>query len=225
MWSVLSGLLAAAVVVAMWGVRRWAGCWGATRGELARSWPGDELSPHATEVTTRAITIGASSKAVWSWLVQIGQDRGGFYSYTWLENLFRCVMPRIESIVPEWQQRTVGDTVWLARHDRYHGEARQKVVRLDRQRVLSLASPSDWGRLVRRETSLGGTWTFILVPLDTHTTRLVVRSRGPEAPTFVARLFWMALFAPAHFIMERKMMLSLRRIAERSGGAAVRLAS
>ncbi|MEO8077638.1 MAG: hypothetical protein ABI818_15020 [Acidobacteriota bacterium] len=210
------GLVAVGAIAALWGARRWALCWGATRGELAQAWPGDELSPNATEVATRAVTINAAADTVWSWLVQIGQDRAGFYSYSWLENLFRCVMPRVESIVPEWQQRAVGDIVWLARPDRYHGEARQRVVRLDPGRVLSLASPADWGRLVRRETSLGGTWTFILEPLDSHTTRLVVRSRGPEAPTAAGRLFWIAAFEPAQFIMERKMMLRLRVLAERT---------
>ena len=217
MWPVLLlvTLLGTAVLAALWALRRWALTWGATRGELARAWPGDELSPKAEEISTRALTINAPAETVWAWLVQIGQDRAGFYSYTWLENLFRCAMPRVERIVPEWQQRVLGDIVWLARRDRYHGEARQKVVRIDRGRVLSLASPSDWGRLVRRETSRGGNWTFILVPIDAGTTRLVVRSRGPEAPTLLARLFWRVVFDPAHFIMERKMMLRLRALAER----------
>ena len=218
-------LLAIGAVVALWELRRWALRWGATREELARVWPGDELSPNATEVTTRAITIDAPADAVWAWLVQIGQDRAGFYSYRWLENIFRCDMPRVDHVVPEWQQRTLGDIVWLARRDRYRGEARQKVARLDRGRVLSLASPSDWGRLVRHETSREGTWTFILVPVDARTTRLVVRSRGPEAPTFLGRLFWVAVFEPAHFIMERKMMLRIRALAENTPQMAVPVAS
>ena len=222
---VLLAIAAVAAVVAMWESRCWALRWGATPGELKRSWPGDELSPRATEVTTRAVTIEAPAETVWSWIVQIGQDRAGFYSYTWLENLFRCAMPRVETIVAEWQHRTLGDIVWLARPDRYGGEARQRVVAIDQGRVLSLASPSDWGRLVRRETSLGGTWTFILVPVDVHRTRLVVRSRGPEAPTFLSRLFLMTVFEPAHFIMERKMMRSLKALAERSRSLAVPLAS
>ena len=228
MWTMLiffGALGAAAAIAAIWEHRRCAMTWGATSSELGRAWPGDELSPHATEISTRAVTIDAPADTVWQWLVQIGQDRAGFYSYAWLENLFRCGMPSVEHIVPEWQQRTLGDIVWLARQDRYHGEARQKVVRVDRGRVLSLASPSDWGRLVRRETSLGGTWTFVLVPVNENTTRLIVRSRGPEAPTFLGRLFWVTLFEPAHFIMERKMMLRMRTLAERTLPAAVPLAS
>ena len=227
MWitALFFGLIAVAGILAMWGSRRWALTWGATPRELQRVWAGDELSPEAVEIATRAITIDAPIDVVWAWLIQIGQDRAGFYSYTWLENLFRCAMPRVERIVPEWQERCVGDTVWLARRDRYHGEARQKVVQITRGRVLTLASPSDWGRILRRETSHGGTWAFILVPVDVNTTRLVVRSRGPAAPTLFGRLFWVAVFEPAHFIMERKMMLRLKTLSERTDRAAMTLAS
>jgi hypothetical protein len=221
----LFGLVGIAAAVAMWEMRRWALSWGTTPEERARTWPGDALSPNAVEIATRAISIDAPSAVVWAWLVQIGQDRAGFYSYQWLENLFRCDMPRVEHIVGDWQQRTLGDIVWLARPDRYRGEARQKVVQIDRGRELSLASPSDWGRLVRRETSLEGTWTFILVPVDSQRTRLVVRSRGPEAPTLLRRLFWVTVFEPAHFVMERKMMLSLKTLSEKSRHQAVPIAS
>ena len=227
MWPLASlfALLTIVLIGALSELKRWAGRWGTRPEELARGWPGDELSPHATAVTTRAISITAPADTVWAWLVQIGQDRSGFYSYTWLENLFRCAMPRVERIVPEWQQRAVGDIVWLARRERYHGEARQKVVRIDRGRVLSLASPADWGRLVRHETSAGGTWTFILLPQTAQTTRLIVRSRGPEAPTMPGRLFWLMVFEPAHFIMERKMMLRLKQLAEANPAVAIPLAS
>lgn len=227
MWiiALVSALFGFTAIVAMWELRRWALTWGATPPELSRAWPGDELSPEAVEISTRAVTVGAPVDAVWAWLIQIGQDRAGFYSYTWLENLFRCAMPRVERIVPEWQERTIGDTVWLARRDRYHGEARQKVVQMVRGRVLTLASPTDWGRILRRETSHEGTWAFILVPIDGDRTRLVVRSRGPEAPTLLGRLFWMAVFEPAHFMMERKMMLRVKALAEQTDLAAVPLAS
>jgi hypothetical protein len=227
MWPLASlfALLTIVLIGALSELKRWAGRWGTRPDELARVWPGDELSPHATAVTTRAISIAAPADTVWAWLIQIGQDRSGFYSYTWLENLFRCAMPRVERIVPEWQQRAVGDIVWLARRERYHGEARQKVVRIDRGRVLSLASPADWGRLVRHETSAGGTWTFILLPQTAQTTRLIVRSRGPEAPTMPGRLFWLMFFEPAHFIMERKMMLRLKQLAEANPAVAIPLAS
>ena len=39
----------------------------------------------------RAITIGTPPDAVWSWLIQMGADRGGFYSDAWMENQFGLV--------------------------------------------------------------------------------------------------------------------------------------
>lgn len=222
---VLVAFFIATTLGILWRLRRWALTWGATPAELRRAWPSDELSPQAVEISTRAVTIDAPIDHVWAWLIQIGQDRAGFYSYTWLENLFRCVMPRIERIVPEWQERSVGETVWLARRDRYHGEARQKVVQIIKGHLLTLASPADWGRILRRETSHSGTWAFILVPIHAGRTRLVVRSRGPEAPTLFGRLFWLVVFEPAHFVMERKMMLQLKMLAERTVRSAVPLAS
>ena len=227
MWTtvVLIPFFSAIAIVGMWELRRWALRWGTTPAELGRAWPGDELSPHAVEISTRAVTIDAPIENVWPWLVQIGQDRAGFYSYTWLENLFRCAMPRVERIVAEWQDRTVGDTVWLARRDRYRGEARQKVVQIVRGHVMTLAAPADWGRILRRESSHSGTWAFILVPVHGGRTRLVVRSRGPEAPDFLGRLFWVFVFEPAHFIMERKMLLQLKTLAERTPHSSVAIAS
>jgi hypothetical protein len=213
----LYGGLAVTAIAGLWMVRRWAMAWGMTRDELRRAWPGDDVSPHPTDIATRGITIGAPIQTVWSWLVQIGQDRAGFYSYTWLENLFRCVMPRVDRIVPEWQERAVGDNVWLARPDRYQGNARQRVVQMVRGEAMTLASPGDWGHFVRREANEDGSWSLILVPIDKKTTRLVVRSRGPASPSLLRRLFWFAAFDPAHFVMERKMMLRLRALAEGGG--------
>jgi hypothetical protein len=57
---------------------------------LRESLPGDELVAGAKLKATHAITINAPAADIWPWLVQMGQNRGGFYSYTWLENLVGC---------------------------------------------------------------------------------------------------------------------------------------
>lgn len=75
--------------------------------------PGDELVENPKLNLTQAITIQAPVSQVWPWLVQIGQNRGGFYSYTWLENLVGCQMRNAERVVPEWQDLKGGDVVWL----------------------------------------------------------------------------------------------------------------
>ena len=132
--------IAGAVLATLWNVRFWALSWGATADELVCVWPGDELSPNATEIATRAITIEAPAESVWSWIVQLGQDRAGFYSYTWLENLFRCAMPRVEQIEPDWQERTLGDNVWMARPDRLTAMPARKWCSSIRTRVVSRVS-------------------------------------------------------------------------------------
>jgi hypothetical protein len=64
-------------------VRPWHLRWGATGEDVRKRFPGDELVPHPTLESTRAVTIGTPAEEVWRWLVQLGQDRGGFYSYGW----------------------------------------------------------------------------------------------------------------------------------------------
>ena len=68
-------------------LRPWLRRWGATDDEVARALPGDELVPDPAIDSTWSVTIDAPAEDVWPWLAQIGQDRGGFYSYEWLENL------------------------------------------------------------------------------------------------------------------------------------------
>ena len=64
--------------------------WGATDDEVQQTVPGDELVPQPKWSYTQAITIRAPAAEVWPWLVQMGQGRGGFYSYESLENLVGC---------------------------------------------------------------------------------------------------------------------------------------
>ena len=178
-------------------VRPWHLRWGATEEELKMSLPCDGLVEHPKLNATHAITINAAVQDVWPWLVQIGQKRGGFYSYTWLENLVGCEMRNADQIVPEWQDLKVGDEVWL----------HPKTPPL---KVLAIEP----GRAIVLENS----WTFFLRPIDEHRTRLIIRGRGEFNPDLKNALLnfilWRGVFEPAHFIMERKMMLGIKQRAE-----------
>jgi hypothetical protein len=79
---------------------------------------------------------------------------------------------------------------------------------------MVLVMPEDFERLIRGERARG-CWAFALRAIDDETTRLLVRGRG-TAETFTRKAFDTAIFEPAHFIMERKMMTSIRDLAERS---------
>jgi hypothetical protein len=211
-WLALGLLLVG--LVHLWFIRPWYLTWGATGDEINRTWPGDELSPRPVSLATRALTINVPVTDVWPWIVQIGQDRAGCYSYAWLENLFFVGMHNAERIHPEWQRRQVGDIVWLARKDRYGGRGRVVVAVLEPNRAMVLVSPGDAERISRGGRAESGTWTFILDPIDDHTTRLILRSRGAQGESFAAMLFGRLVFDPVHFIMERKMMLGIKERAE-----------
>jgi len=220
--KVLIGVIV--ILGALLPLRPWALRWGATDDEARRQWPGDELTSYQTGQTghngqaTRAITIHASAPDVWGWIVQIGQDRGGFYSYTWLENLFGCKMHNADRIHPEFQSRAVGDTVWLTPKERYGGQARTMVFELIPGRAMVLGSPQDAETVVRAGRAPSGTWGLVLEPIDAHTTRLVVCTRSGESHRLADKLIAWFIFDPAHFIMERKMMLGIKQRAERAAG-------
>ena len=95
------------VGVALWRARYLR--WGATDDELNVALPGDELVPAPDLTATRAVTVRAPAGEVWRWVAQLGQGRGGFYSYDFLENLVGCDIHSAERVVPEWQLIAVGD--------------------------------------------------------------------------------------------------------------------
>ncbi|HEX6625379.1 MAG TPA: hypothetical protein VF064_16820 [Pyrinomonadaceae bacterium] len=192
-----AGVTAAAAYV--YTVRPWHLKWGATEEETSERLPGDELVPRPNVEATHAVTIEAPVKDVWPWLVQIGQDKGGFYSYTWLENLVGCHMRNAGRIMPECQQLGVGDSV------RLHPKAPPLPVLIcEPPRALVLGSNTD----------SPGTWGFYLKEVDEDTTRLVVRGRGEWKPGLLSWLGAYVVFEPAHFIMERKMLLGIKQRAE-----------
>ena len=107
--------------------RPWHLRWGATDAELARRWPGDELLPRPRTRAVRALTIAAPPERVWPWIMQVGRDRGGFYSYTWLENLIGADIHNVDRLIPGLEDRRPGDTVWMGPEDRFGGQARMVV--------------------------------------------------------------------------------------------------
>jgi hypothetical protein len=202
--AVTAGASFAAYALAL---RPWHSKWGATQAECDETIPGDELVPRPLYSMTHAITINAAASEVWPWLVQMGQTRGGFYSHAWLENLVGCHMRNADRIVPEWQSLRAGDVVWL------HPKAPPLPVAIvEPHRAIVLGGPIE-GQGARRINS-DGTWAFYLKPMDSNTTRLLVRGRWNTNPGLLNRAINYALFEPAHFIMERKMMLGIKQRAE-----------
>jgi hypothetical protein len=186
-------------------VEPWLRQWGATAAEAVAELPVDDLVEPGVRSITRAVTVHAPIEEVWPWLAQIGQDRAGFYSYTFLENLVGAGMHNASSVHPEWQQRQPGDPVWLAIEARWHDRGRQVAALVDAPRTLVIVSPADWKRLERGQLA-SGAWAFCLEARDECSTRFLIRSSGGAVGTH--------LFDAIHFLMEQKMMRGLRDRAE-----------
>jgi hypothetical protein len=217
--SALFGLGMAAGVAYAMRLRPWLMNWGASREESRMALTGDEYAPECRYRATRGVTISAPVEVVWQWLTQLGQDRGGFYSYSWLENLFFADMRNADTIIPEYQQeRHVGDTVWLANPKRYGGRGRMIVAAMDPYRSMALVMPEDAERMAQGMHARFGCWSFHLRSLHGNRTRLLVRSRSGNYSSLPQMLFDFLVFDPAHFVMERKMMLGIKERAERLAG-------
>jgi hypothetical protein len=197
-----------AAIVGILAVRRWQLRWGATNQEAGEPLPGDDLITDPDLAATRAITIGAPADQVWQWIAQLGQGRGGFYSYDFLENLAGCDIHSADTIVPEWQDLRIGDQIRLA------PQVALTVALLERGKSLVLR-----GGVPMRNTAppYDFTWAFVLKDEPGGVTRLLVRERYAYT-----RPWARALVEPVEavsFVMSQKMLRGIRDRAERSTGA------
>ncbi len=207
----VGGVLVLGTLAASPLLRRAYNRWGVDDDELASAMPGDELVPEPDLGYTRGITVAAPVEAVWPWVAQLGQGRGGFYSYDGLENLLRCDIHSADRVLPEHQDVAAGDVIRLA-----PGAApsfRVHSVRAPEALVLVSAVPADGGPAGARTGEPVVTWQWVLRPLDGgRRTRLLVRQRlsRPRAQ----RLLW-RLVEPVGFVMERRTLFGVKARAER----------
>lgn len=179
--------------------------WGATDAELAAALPGDDRVPKADLVATRAIDVAAPPAAVWPWLAQLGQGRGGFYTYTSLENLAGCEMRNASRVVEEWQDLAVGDQV------RLHPDLPLTVVDLEAGRAFVLQGVPG---AVDSSPPFDFTWAFAVVPGEAEgASRVLVRER------YGYLRWWTSLMVEpvswVSFVMSERMLRGIRDRAQR----------
>jgi hypothetical protein len=187
-------------------IRRWQLRWGATDEEVDATLPGDDLIPNPDLVATRAITVHAAADQVWPWIAQLGQGRGGFYSYDALENLVGCDIHSADRIVPEWQDLKVGDQVKLA------PEVGLGVAVVEPGRALVLRGGVPMGAV---PPPYDFTWAFVLQEQPDGTTRLLVRERYGYTRRWAPLL--VEPVAVVAFVMSQRMLRGIRDRAERAG--------
>ncbi|GAA2471522.1 SRPBCC family protein [Terrabacter carboxydivorans] len=204
--AVVGGVAALGVVTLRWSALHW----GATTEETRERLPGDEILPDPGLVATRAVTVEAPTEEVWRWVVQMGSDRGGFYSYDGLENLAGCHLHSADAVVDAWQHLEPGDLV------RLHPRVALAVTAIEPGRSLVLhagaAMPGD-----PSAAPYDFTWSFVLRRHPHRATRLIVRERfsypHPWSPVLVEPV------SAVSSLMSQKMLRGIRDRAERAAAA------
>ena len=196
--------------------------WGATDEEVRRTLPGDDLVPNSKSGFTHAITINAPALDVWPWIVQMGQGRGGFYSYELLENIVGCDIHNADRIIPELQNLKVGDIIKL--HPTFP-EYPVASIEPCRALVLNQLTDQQTGEVLTPGDRIpprfvNSTWSWLLEQRDEGTTRLISRFRNDFSPSFGNRMGYASpLIEAISNTMGRKMLLGIKQRAEATARA------
>jgi len=207
--------------------------WGSTDEEIKMVLPGNNFL-HATpgndssgeesntfvSQSTFAITINCPAADVWPWIAQLGVGRAGFYSYYCGENIFGCGCTwETDQIFPEWQSIQIGDIVYMAHPKCIPNLSNMMICYLEREEdLVFLLKPYFTSELSDHRGR--GTWDFHLISQsDGKTTRLLSRisEEIPRNPIlgFLSVIKSNIFFVPVDFVMRRKMLRTIKRLAEK----------
>ena len=217
--SFSGGLLAALGYFAV--IRPWYLNWGSKGFENDITLPGDELMATPKVIVNRSIQINASPEKVWPWLVQIGYQRAGWYSYDSLENAVGVAefMDGHSStrIIPELQDLQVGDSIPAAPAPYLKFD----VVQMKKPEAIvlhAIINPISGKNLdvenFNSSVWLRQIWTFYLAETYDCKSHLIFRSRVDYGPKLIMNPFNWFLVEPAHFVMEQKMLKGIKLRAE-----------
>ncbi len=189
--------------------------WGLTKGEALKKLPGDSIVKEPKSVFSHGIEINAPASFVWPWVVQMGKDRGGFYSYEALENLIGLQIYNADTILEQHQHPKIGDLIPFGPKNGYPIAIYQEGSALVIENCDDLDAKTTYDPLKGRpENFLHISWLWYVEPLDNERSRFVSRNRVDFKNTFINRLKIGILAEPMVFAMDRKMCIGIKKRAE-----------
>jgi hypothetical protein len=155
--------------------------------ESARQLPGDELiTDEGAGGITRSIDIDAPPEAVWPLIDQIGQTKGGFYSFSIFERLVNFRIHNTYTPQERWQGTKVDDFMFFGQQgigvEMKLVEPGKHLVGLSDSRVPPVATGAI-GWLPRGLDFQAFTWSLYLEPTANGGTRFITRSRRALKPS------------------------------------------
>ena len=190
--------LAAFLVLYFAWLRDYQITWGATEEEAGRYMAGDELLQDPVFNSTRAVAIEGSPEEIWPWIVQMGYKRAGFYAFDKLDN---AGIPGADTILPEYQDLAVGDTISL-------GGPQVKVVEMvpySSMLWVFQEGPGPWAT---------ATWSWGLYRIDDEHTKLVSRLRLDYAFGSLQETIMYCMLDAGEIFMMRTCLLGIKRRVE-----------
>jgi len=199
--------------------------WGAGGQAAAGRYPGDELVPQPRWGWTHGIGVEAPAADVWPWVAQIGADRGGFYSYQWLENVIGCQVRNAAEIHSEWAAREGGDLRLHPKAPPLHimsvQPGRALVAYMVPVHTLSDTQQGEsshpGGPARSRDRWMTASWLFLVEPAGPARCRVISRYRCGTSGDLLSRLqFGPAIVEPVSFAMDRRMLIGIKQRAEQA---------
>jgi len=184
--------------------------WGTLDAELGRSWPGDNLVPRPRWQYLHGIAVDAPAARVWPWVAQIGQGRGGFYSFERLENLVGCRIRNADQVLTEHQDLAQVEGIRLAEKT-----PPLRVAVVEPGRALVVQGRDVRGKSADADGQVNVSWGFFVEQVNEERCRLLARYRVDHGPGLVLALFYGPwLVGPIAFVMQRKMLRGIKARAE-----------
>lgn len=217
-WYYIEALEGIAIMIACYFtifLKPWRDRWGMTKDQLDREFPGDHIVPDPRSEFTHGIDIDAPADFVWPWIVQMGKDRGGFYSYELLENLVGLKIYNSDEILTEYQRTKVGDMIPFGPETAY------PLVICEPGSAMVIENHDDLDARKSYDPEQGHpdnflhlTWLWFIEPVGNRRSRFISRNRLNYKSSLKNRMTIGLLAEPIVFAMDRKMCLGIKKRAE-----------